>query len=292
MNWVYAWLVLLLSTGCTAHLEKRVALLETQVAELRNRVPSGKFSELGTGEPHGPMLATRGGTGTYSLYGAPVIGGATIPATYWNNTLADLATEMTDSLSRSGKGGMLAPLVLTVGSVTSPSLYFSGDVNTGLYWVSADDFAVTVGGTKVLEFGSTGVVNTTTNGDGLVVTANGTGAGIRGNGGTTNSTGVVGTGAGNGDGVVGTGNGSGAGVRATGGATGTGIVASGGATSGTALQISTGNAVTPQVRFTGSAAPSGAALVGDMYMTTVGVLKVCVTAGTPCASWVSVGTQT
>lgn len=44
--------------------------------------------------------------------------------------------------------------------------------------------------------------------------------------------------------------------------------------------------VTPQDN-----APSGAAVVGDMYVTSAGVLRICVTAGTPCGSWVNVGAQ-
>lgn len=44
--------------------------------------------------------------------------------------------------------------------------------------------------------------------------------------------------------------------------------------------------ITPQ-----DAVPTGASVVGDMYVTTAGLLKICVTAGTPCGSWVSVGAQ-
>jgi hypothetical protein len=298
MNWAYAWLWLLLSTGCTAHLEKRVSLIETQVAELRARLPSGKFSEgdprnrttyeessgfagFGTGEPHSPMLATRGGTGTYSLYASPVVSGTTISSTYWNNTLADLATEITDSLSRSGKGGMLAPLALTVGSVTAPSIYFSGDTNTGIYTTFADDLAITAGGVKAIEFGATGVVNTTTNGVAITATGNGTGNAITAIGGSSN-----------GDAIAATGTGTGAGIRGTGGASGSGVVATAGATTGIGLVLQVGNTVLPPFRFGTSIAPTGAAIIGDMYMTTAGVLKVCVTAGTPCAAWTTVGVQT
>lgn len=44
--------------------------------------------------------------------------------------------------------------------------------------------------------------------------------------------------------------------------------------------------ITPQ-----DAEPTGASVVGDMYVTTAGVLKICTAAGTP-GTWVSVGTQT
>lgn len=43
--------------------------------------------------------------------------------------------------------------------------------------------------------------------------------------------------------------------------------------------------LTPQ-----DAQPTGASVVGDMYVTTAGVLKVCTAAGTP-GTWVSVGAQ-
>lgn len=36
--------------------------------------------------------------------------------------------------------------------------------------------------------------------------------------------------------------------------------------------------------------PSGASLIGDMYVTSAGVLKICTVAGTP-GTWVSVGGQ-
>lgn len=44
------------------------------------------------------------------------------------------------------------------------------------------------------------------------------------------------------------------------------------------------------IRMKGRAAPSSCQ-VGDMYMTTAGVLKVCTTAGTP-GTWTSAGAQT
>jgi hypothetical protein len=39
------------------------------------------------------------------------------------------------------------------------------------------------------------------------------------------------------------------------------------------------------------AQPLGPNLVGDMYVTTAGVLKICIAAGSP-GTWVSVGAQT
>ena len=56
----------------------------------------------------------RNSSGTYSLYtpGNPVVTSTVISSTWANNTLADLASAITDSLSRTGDGGMQAPLVV------------------------------------------------------------------------------------------------------------------------------------------------------------------------------------
>jgi hypothetical protein len=52
----------------------------------------------------------------------------------------------------------------------------------------------------------------------------------------------------------------------------------------------TGAATRANLRLTPQAEPTGAHLVGELYMTTAGVLKVCTAAGTP-GTWVSVGGQ-
>jgi hypothetical protein len=48
------------------------------------------------------------------------------------------------------------PLALSDGAVGTPSLTFSSDLNTGLYWISADRIGVTAGGSKVLEVVNSG----------------------------------------------------------------------------------------------------------------------------------------
>lgn len=53
----------------------------------------------------------------------------------------------------------------------------------------------------------------------------------------------------------------------------------------------TGTAARSPFFITPSAEPTGPNVVGDIYMTTAGVLKVCTVAGTP-GTFVSVGTQT
>lgn len=126
------------------------------------------------------------------------------------------------------------------------------------------------------------IVSTSTTG--LKATGSGTADGLWGLGGGTSGTGVFGQGgATNGNGVQGTGTGSGTGVAANGGATGYGAVI----TADTTSPVKAALRVVPQ-----DAAPSGASLVGDMYVTTAGVLKICTVAGTGGgATWVSVGAQ-
>jgi hypothetical protein len=96
---------------------------------------------------------SRAAGGTYTLpTGNPVISGTDITVTWGNTTMNDIATEMTDSLSRSGKGGMSAALQLTNGTVTSPGLTFVSDANSGLYRIAADNIGMSVGGVKIVDY--------------------------------------------------------------------------------------------------------------------------------------------
>jgi hypothetical protein len=165
----------------------------------------------------------------------------------------------------------------------------------------------------------TGVQGTggATNGIGVEGIGTGSGTGIEGTGGAGNGFGVIGTGTGtgrgvwgqggatNGIGLYGTGVGSGAGVSASGGgSSGAGVIGAGGAGGGTGVKgfsstgygvEAEGNTITPSkaaLRIVPQPSePTGANAVGDIYVTTAGVLKICTVAGTP-GTWVSVGSQT
>jgi hypothetical protein len=58
----------------------------------------------------------------------------------------DIGDELSDSLSRSGKGGMSAALLLDDGTVSLPGVSFGSDPNTGLYRAGADDLRIGTGG--------------------------------------------------------------------------------------------------------------------------------------------------
>jgi hypothetical protein len=95
----------------------------------------------------------RNASGTYSLpAGNPVVTGTSVSSTWANDTLNDLKAEMTDSLNRSGKGGMLAALTLYAGTVTAPGVAFSDDPDTGLYLPSAGSLKLAVGGVELVEW--------------------------------------------------------------------------------------------------------------------------------------------
>ena len=76
----------------------------------------------------------RDGNGNYSLpAGNPVASGTVILATWANSTMTDLANEMTNSLSRDGSGGMLAPLGFVDGDVVQPAIAFNNESSLGIF---------------------------------------------------------------------------------------------------------------------------------------------------------------
>jgi hypothetical protein len=93
--------------------------------------------------------------------------------------MSDIATEITNSLARSGVGGMTGPLRLPDGIVTAPAVSFNLETTTGLYRIAAGQIGLSTLG--VLRFdissaGATFAVPVTVNGN---LTVSGT---ISGNG--------------------------------------------------------------------------------------------------------------
>jgi hypothetical protein len=82
----------------------------------------------------------RNPSGTYSLpVGNPVVAGTTIEASWANTTLSDIGTEITNSLARTGAGGMTGPLRLSNGSSTIPGLAWGDETGTGFYRAGTSD---------------------------------------------------------------------------------------------------------------------------------------------------------
>jgi hypothetical protein len=228
--------------------------------------------------------------GTYALpTGNPVVGGTTISTTWANETLGDLAAEMTDSLCRSGKGGMLAPLEVDAGTVAAPGVTWAVDPDTGIYRVGANSVGMSAGSTQVQRWETTGttitgtaavsgavtlsstaavtgagtfaagitITQSTSNGAGLTATGNGTNAGVLGTGGATGGPGVSGTGgAPNGYGGSFIGAGIGVGVEGQGGTSGAGGLFRPGTAATATVRATAVTANNGDITFTGVVAPN------------------------------------
>jgi hypothetical protein len=101
----------------------------------------------------------RNSSGIYTLPGGnPVTPGDVIEAVWANTTLEDVADALTNSLSRTGAGGMLAPFRIADGSVSGPGLSFLNETNTGLYRQGAGNMYVAVTGVNVAQFTANGLL--------------------------------------------------------------------------------------------------------------------------------------
>lgn len=101
----------------------------------------------------------RNTAGTMTLpAGQPVTSGTVINSATHNALMSDIATALTDSLSRSGAGGMLAPLRTPNGSLSAPTHSFTDDPDTGLMSLGANNPGLVVGGSLRQEWNATGTV--------------------------------------------------------------------------------------------------------------------------------------
>lgn len=106
----------------------------------------------------GDAYASRNSGGTYTLpAGNPVVSGTTITSTWANNTLNDIGTELTNSLDRTGRGGMTGQLKLSNGSSSAPAATFSSELTSGLYRAGSNDLRMQVASTTREKWTSTGV---------------------------------------------------------------------------------------------------------------------------------------
>lgn len=218
----------------------------------------------------GFVLAGRNAGGSYTLpAGNPVVTGTTIQSTWANNTLNDVATEMTNSLDRQGRGGMLAPLQLTSGTLVTPGLNWVIEPGSGLYRAGAGDIRYGVAGTGVLKLQSAlvstlvplTVTGRTTTTD-LTVTGSSRQIVIS-SAAASSATAILATGDLGGFGILATGGASNApGVKAQGGgATGIGVQAFGG-TSGVGVDSTGGTAAAGVIGRGGAGGPGVAAVPG------------------------------
>ena len=94
---------------------------------------------------------SRDSNGNYVLpAGNPVVSDTTIDSVWANDSMGDIATTLTNSLDRDGKGGMRAPLKMPDSSAALPSFSFTNQTNTGMYRFGDGDLRFSVGGADSL----------------------------------------------------------------------------------------------------------------------------------------------
>jgi len=101
----------------------------------------------------------RNGSGVYTLpAGNPVEAGTLIEASWANSTLEDLGNEITDSLSRTGEGGMLAPFRLADGTLGAPGVAWLNEPSTGFYRAGTGEMWGVVQGAQILQYTANGIL--------------------------------------------------------------------------------------------------------------------------------------
>lgn len=102
----------------------------------------------------------RNGTGTYNPpVGNPVVTGTVIQSAVFNTTISDIGNEITASLPRDGQAPMTGALKLQDGAVSTPSITFNSEANTGLFRPGAGSIALATLGTERLRFNTSGAMS-------------------------------------------------------------------------------------------------------------------------------------
>lgn len=100
----------------------------------------------------------RGLDGNYILpAGNPVVSGTIIDSGWANPTLDDIAIALSDSLSRSGSGGMLVPFKNADGTLVLPGITFNSEPSLGIYRKAAGQIGFASGGVNVATMTSDGI---------------------------------------------------------------------------------------------------------------------------------------
>ncbi len=95
----------------------------------------------------------RDSSGNYTLpSGNPVVTGSVISSDWANSTMSDVGNEITDSLSRSGQGGMLAPLFFLDGGIGAPGISWVLEPTMGFYRAGSQDMRAVVANRDSVRF--------------------------------------------------------------------------------------------------------------------------------------------
>lgn len=95
----------------------------------------------------------RSASGAYTLPSThnPVVTLTKIKSAWANDTLNDIAGELTNSLDRQGRGAMLAALQLFAGTSAAPGLVWASEPTSGWYRAGAGDFRHAIGNVDVAQ---------------------------------------------------------------------------------------------------------------------------------------------
>lgn len=100
----------------------------------------------------------RDSNGNYTLpSGNPVVTGTVIAAGWANPTMGDIGNELTNSLDRQGRGGMLAPFKFLDGTAGAPGMTWTTEPTMGFFRAGASDMEATVAGVPRMRWTSVGV---------------------------------------------------------------------------------------------------------------------------------------
>ena len=95
----------------------------------------------------------RDASGNYTLpAGNPVVTGTTVDSSWANDTMDDIKDVLTDSLSRSGDGGMLVPIEFSSGLVGAPGITWTSEPTSGFYLAATNDMRVSIAGSVRARF--------------------------------------------------------------------------------------------------------------------------------------------
>jgi hypothetical protein len=102
---------------------------------------------------------SRNAAGVYTLPSAynPVVANTTILAEWGNTTLSDVATALTDSLDRYGRGSMQAQFKAVDGTLGLPGITFGDEATSGFSRASAGEIALSILGTELARFTAAGI---------------------------------------------------------------------------------------------------------------------------------------
>lgn len=97
--------------------------------------------------------------GTYTLPGGinPVVPGTTIDTAWANPTMADIAAALTDSLSRTGLGGMTGAFRFADGSKPAPGIAWSNEPTMGFYRATTNDTRFAIANQDIIQITPTAV---------------------------------------------------------------------------------------------------------------------------------------